>query len=176
VKDGILTGRGVATIGAGAAVVAVCVAVLRPVPCKSDVVGGWGDANTWLPAPRTDGGAFTGSAVVGTIGGTTGAAAARLETGAGTSAFAVISERDGPPDTGFGPFISGVPKALNKACSPFAPCVKLLNALLPTFEICDSSTGANPSVLVVENALEAYSNSPIIPNKISIVVPGFMAS
>jgi hypothetical protein len=55
------------------------------------------------------------------------------------------------------------------------PSVKLLSAVLPTVDICDSSTGENPSVLLAVNALEAYSSSPIIPNKINIVVPGFMA-
>jgi hypothetical protein len=139
-------------------------AVIRPVPCRSDDVGCWDG----LPAARTDGGALTGRAVLGT-----GALITVL--GGGGGADAVIACRDGPPDTGGGLFRSGVPKALNRAFNPFVPCVNLLSAILPTFEICVSSTGANPSVLVVENALEAYNSNPIIPNKISIVVPGFIA-
>lgn len=148
-------------------------AVRTPDPCRSDVVGTGGGGST----PRTDGGAFTGRAVAGTLGIVSGAVATEgIAFAAKVSTDGPLSTEPGNPATGGGVLMSGVLKALNMALIPLGPCVKFSRAVRPTFDICDSSTGVKPSVLRTANAFDAYNSNPIIPNRMSMVVPGFMVS
>jgi len=87
-----------------------------------------------------------------------------------------FSEADAYGVVDKGLFSSGVLKAPNKRSRFIAPSFKLSNASLPTFEICESSTTANPSLALFVRPLDAYKSNPISPSIISIVVPGFIVS
>jgi len=82
----------------------------------------------------------------------------------------------GPAVAGASFNISGVPNALNKDCMLSAPLFNSANASEPFDEICSSDTTAKFSVTRNFKAFDAYNNKPIIPNTISIIVPGFMVS